>query len=138
MNLENEKAEIKCLIQSLESKIEILSLKPVPVSLEDYVKNDCKDAAKLTDFVESIHPIRLRQMSELIELISESYLALEDNKRPFYSNSDELFVHLNEWKKCSDEILVAIGEAIAEKCGNNYMKVTDGFAKALMELSHKI
>lgn len=134
MNLQSEKAEIKGLLQSLESKIHELSVKKEQ-SLEEFVKNDCADAVKLTDFVESIQPIRYRQMSELIELISESYLALPDNKRPFYCKNDELFVNLNEWKKSPYEILIALGETIAEICGNNYMKLEDDFVQELVTLS---
>jgi len=134
MNLQTEKAEIKGLLQSLESKIQELSVKKEQ-PLQEFVKNDCVDASKLTDFVESIRPIRLRQMSELIELIREYYLALSDHKRPFYCKNDELFVNLNEWKKSSHEILIALGETIADKCGNNYMKLEDDFVQELLTLS---
>ena len=50
---DSEKDHIKTLITSLEQKINQLTPKPAQ-SLEEYCKNDCKDAMKLTDFIETI------------------------------------------------------------------------------------
>jgi hypothetical protein len=136
MNHEIEKNKINDLISSLESKIDQLSIKQAPKSLEEFVKTDCGDAAKLSDFMEFFNPIRLRQASDLVNLIRDIYLKLHQNKRPFYSRNTELFVHINEWKQVPfHDFLMTLGEAIAEKCGNTHLKLEDGFVQELLELT---
>jgi hypothetical protein len=133
---DSEKDHIKTLITSLQSKIDQLSLASIPKTLEEYCKNDCSDAAKLSDFIEFFHPIRLRQSSDLVNMIREIYLKLHENKRPFYSKHDELFVKINEWKAVPyQDFLITLGEAIAEKCGNTHIKFEDDFVNELMKMT---
>lgn len=136
MNHEVEKNVINNMITSLQSKIDQLSLTSIPKTLEEYCKNDCSDAATLSDFIEFFHPIRLRQSSDLVNMIREIYLKLHENKRPFYSRNDELFVKINEWKAVPyQDFLITLGEAIAEKCGNTHIKFEDDFVNELMKMT---
>ena len=122
---------MKTLIQSLQSKIEALSVKPAAQTLEDYVKIDCKDAIKLTDFIGGL---TCRRESELVQVISKAYLALKEHNRPFYSRDKELFVNLQEWKRFeTGDVLLAAGEEIL----NGPIKLDDEFIEAMLELSKK-
>ena len=126
-----DKNHIKTLLSTLEAKIDSLSLKPAPQTLEDYVKIDCKDAIKLTDFVGDLN---CRRESELVQVISKSYLALKEHNRPFYSRDKELWVNLHEWKRFeTGDVLLAAGEEIL----NGPIKQDDQFIEAMLELSLK-
>jgi len=126
-----DKNHIKTLLSALEAKIDGLSLRPIQKTLDDYVKIDCKDAIKLTDFIGGL---TCRRESELVHVISKSYLALKDNNRPFYSRDKELFVHLQEWKRFeTGDVLLAAGEEIL----NGPIKKDDQFIEAMLELSKK-
>ena len=127
----NDEDSMKTLIQSLQSKIEALSVKQLPRTLDDYVKSECKDAVKLTDFIGGL---TCRRESELVQVISKSYLAFKENNRPFYSRGTELFVHLQEWKRFETfDVLLAAGEEIL----NGPIKQDDQFIEAMLELSKK-
>ena len=126
-----DKNHIKTILSTLESKIDSLSLRPIQKTLDDYVKIDCKDAVKLTDFIGGL---TCRRESELVQVISKSYLALKDNNRPFKSRDKELFVHLQEWKRFeTGDVLLAAGEEIL----NGPIKLDDEFIEAMLELSLK-
>ena len=122
---------MKILIQSLQSKIEALSVKQVPQTLEDYVKSECKDARKLTDF---IRDLTCRRANDLVDVISKAYLALKEHNRPFYSRDKELWVNLHEWKRFeTGDVLLAAGEEIL----NGPIKQDDEFIEAMLGLSLK-
>ena len=126
-----DKNHIKTILSTLEAKIDSLSLKPAPRTLDDYVKIDCKDAIKLTDFIGGL---TCRRESELVQVISKAYLALKEHNRPFYSRDKELFVHLQEWKRFeTGDVLLAAGEEIL----NGPIKQDDQFIEAMLELSKK-
>lgn len=124
--------QLRGLILNLESKIEKLMIKPHEQTLEEFVKNDCCDAVLFTDFIESMNVSQLRSASDLIKLIRESYLAIPQNRRPFYSRDNELWVNL-PWKNCDikqdDNILIALGEVLV---GNRNIKIDREFVNDLV------
>jgi len=131
LKAEGEKNHIKTLIQSLQSKIEALSVKQLPQTLDDYVKSDCKDAIKLTDFIGGL---TCRRANDLVDAISKAYLALKEHNRPFYSRDKELWVNLHEWKRFeTGDVLLAAGEEILDEP----IKHDDQFIEAMLELSKK-